>query len=318
MTAPEPRLDKVHLLMEETGCDQGQAELALTSAGYDVEKAIRTIAQLLRHIVVVKCKFVLERKNLYGRLIWVGDARRRASLRVRAVVSYNPSLYETPLDEDWYEFEKSVYACRLWEGALQQTTQTLENTLATVFGSNVQDAVFDALRDGDDAGLRSLFRGTAADFFKDPSLALSARHEVLNLDQFRRIRSKDEPAVGGGDAPPASTGGETLALELSLLDDPDGTPADHLRPGDQVFVRVTDGRDLAQYLAKLLGGVDDRGGRPLAAPVEDIRRDGDRCRLQIRLSAGILGLAEVSADRRVALHHRAPVDGWRRWVPFLR
>ena len=40
--------DKIHLLMEETGCDPGEAELALASAGYDLEKAVRTIARLLR------------------------------------------------------------------------------------------------------------------------------------------------------------------------------------------------------------------------------------------------------------------------------
>src|ERR1041384_2732283 len=109
--------DKIHLLMEETGCDQGEAELAMTSAGYDLEKAIRTIGVLLRNIVVVKGKFLLPGKNLYGLIILIADTKRQSLFRIRAVVSYNPALYETPLETDWYDFEKGLYAFRLWEGA---------------------------------------------------------------------------------------------------------------------------------------------------------------------------------------------------------
>src|SRR5438105_117543 len=109
--------DKIRLLMEETGCDRGEAELALTVVGYDLERAISTIPSLLRHIVVLKAKFHVPTANLYGLFLIIADTKRKKLFRVKAVASYNPSLYETDITQDWYDFERKLYGFRLLEGA---------------------------------------------------------------------------------------------------------------------------------------------------------------------------------------------------------
>jgi hypothetical protein len=98
MTADPVVPDKIRLLMEEASCDRAEAELAMSLAGFDLEKAIRTIGTLLRHIVVVKGKFVDATQNLYGLLILIADTRRDQFIRVRAVVSYNPALLKRRWD----------------------------------------------------------------------------------------------------------------------------------------------------------------------------------------------------------------------------
>jgi hypothetical protein len=90
--------DKIQLLMEEASCDRAEAELAMSLVGYDLEKAIRTIGTLLRHIVVVKGKFVEVHQNLHGLLLLIADTRREHFIRARAVVSYNPALFETGIE----------------------------------------------------------------------------------------------------------------------------------------------------------------------------------------------------------------------------
>ena len=49
--------DKIELLMEETGCDRGEAELALEMCGFDLEEAVRQIPRLLNDICALKGKF---------------------------------------------------------------------------------------------------------------------------------------------------------------------------------------------------------------------------------------------------------------------
>lgn len=310
--------DKIHLLMEETGCDQGQAELAMTSAGYDLEKAIRTIGTLLRNIVVVKGKFHLPGKNLYGLVIFIADTRRQIFLRMRAVVSYNPALFETSLEEDWYDFERSLYAFRLWEGTLQRATQELERVFLERMGTGEGGALPDLLRDGRMDLLRERFERVVGGYFSEPAFTLELLREVLNLDQFRRLKSKEDDASPSAwiSRPPDGGAGGTLLLNVDLEQDASGLPAREVQVGDSVYVLLTDGRDIAQYLSKLLGGRGEKGLKPMLVPVEEIREEEGVMRIQTRLSTGILGLAHVAPDNPLKIQRRAPLSWWRRWVPF--
>jgi hypothetical protein len=309
--------DKIHLLMEETGCDQGQAELAITLAGYDLEKAIRTIGTLLRNIVVVKGKFQLPAKNLYGLLILIADTRRERLFRIRAVVSYNPALYETPLNEDWYDFEKGLYAFRLWEGTLQQMTQDLERILVEALKRAPEGKLYDLLREGAAEKLRASFEGALKGFFSSEGLGLEILREELNLDQFRRFKTKEEGLVpDSGDNASPEPAGESLILNVDLQQASDGVPARDVRVGDSVFVLLTDNRDIAQYLSKLLGGRSERGVKPLVSPVEEIRREGDQISFQVRLSVGILGVAIAQSASLLRVQRRSTDAWWRRLLPF--
>ena len=46
--------DKVALLMDETGCDRAEAELALELCGYDLENAVAAVPRLFQNILVLK------------------------------------------------------------------------------------------------------------------------------------------------------------------------------------------------------------------------------------------------------------------------
>src|SRR5687768_6010354 len=111
--------DKIALLMEETGCDRGEAELALEMCGFELEEAVRALPRLLKNIAVVKARFVHPERDRFGLLLAVLNTKSCAVLRARAVVSFNPAVYAASLEKDWFEFEKYLYGCRLWEGSLQ-------------------------------------------------------------------------------------------------------------------------------------------------------------------------------------------------------
>ena len=309
--------DKIHLLMEETGCDPGEAELALASAGYDLEKAVRTIARLLRHIVALKGKFQAPASNLYGLVVLIADTRRSRLLRIRSVVSYNPSLYETVLDGDWYDVERSLYAFRLSEGALQQVSQGLERLLEDRWGGAEGERFHQWLLEKQTERIRENAERLVSSHFSGEAVTMTLVREELNLDQYRRVRREE-----GASAPPSppSTGGagESLALKVALEEVDDGVYARDIAPGDVVRALLTDERDIAQYVSKLLGGRSAEGLKSLPAPVEGITTDGEELRLQIRLSGSILGLARVRPETRLKVERREGDSWWRRLLTRRR
>ncbi len=335
LPTPDPILpDKIQLLMEEASCDRAEAELAMSLVGFDLEKAIRTIGTLLRHIVVVKGKFVDTDQNRHGLLLLIADTRRNQFIRARAVVSYNPALYETSLSQHWYDFERCIYAARLGEGALQQVSQDLERSFLDRLEAG-RDAVISALKSPDPKELPSLLNdGLSPSFPKGVQSVFVP--ELIDWDQFRRfpIRGEDRafssrsPAKPGAAAAGEPDGaalpqeavddarphglGETLRIQMELVPDEAGRPVGEVRVGDRLFVCLTDGRDIAHYVAKLFGAMNENGPHPFEAPVETIQKEGGRTRLFVRLSAGILGWADAPDAFRARVLPREPDRWWRR------
>ncbi|MBK8575493.1 MAG: hypothetical protein IPN90_07410 [Elusimicrobia bacterium] len=329
--------DKIQLLMEEASCDRAEAELAMSLAGFDLEKAIRTIGTLLRHIVIVKAKFVETEQNLHGLLILIADTRRDHFLRARAVVSYNPALYETGLGQHWYDFERCIYSARLGEGALQQVSQDLERTFIERMETR-REIFFSALKADQQSALSAVLNdGWAASFPRGVVSEFSP--EVIDWNQFRRFPLKSDErasvARSPGAVPTKLSGaasgsedvvlphdispdgrphapGETLRIHLEVVGDENGSPVGEVRVGDRIPVVVSDERDIAHYIAKLFGAMADGGPLPFEAPVETIQKEGDLVFLHIRLSAGILGLAEAPPQFRVQILPRESDPWWRR------
>src|SRR5512138_3819916 len=162
----------VRLLMEETGCEQGEAELALELAGQDLEKAMRTIESLLRHIVAVKGKFQFPAKNLYGLLLVVVNNKSQEILRLHSVVSYNPTLYENSPEMDWYALEKAIFSYRLDEGSLPDFTQEVEEKFRRYLVGKTE-----TLMKADCAEFQHLL----AEFFAPDEVISSLMIEELNL-----------------------------------------------------------------------------------------------------------------------------------------
>ncbi len=291
--------DKIELLMEETGCDRGEAELALEMCGFEVEEAVRQIPRLLNDICALKGKFVRPSVNQHGLFLVVLNLKSRKVLRARAVMSYDPAVCAVELDEDWFAFEKHLYGCRLWDGSLPAESLEVEQRLAAHFRA-VEPAVFDALRAADSedaaAGLVAPLRA----HFRDPGLSLRLKKDILDLGQFQSLRKVPAPAARRGKpvsgAPPEE---DLLILKIALEEDPEGTPASELHAGDMVFARIVDGRDIAQYLARLFGGLTASGPVPIEAPVEAVESDAKGTLARVRFAVGVAGDATVPAERKL-------------------
>ena len=311
--------DKIALLMEETGCDRGEAELALEMCGYEVEEAVKAIARLLKTIVVLKGKFADPEQSQYGLVLAILNTKSGAVLRSRAVLSYNPAVYAVSLDKDWFEFEKFLFGCRLWEGSLPGESLEIEQALANHFREappGAWDRIVGDPAEAVGAQLGGVLRG-----LRRPSgLSLKLRREILDVGQFQSLRSDPETVARKAGRSPHSVprAEEPLVLRIDLEEDPNGIASGGLRAGDMVSARIVDSRDIAQYLARLFGGHSESGAVPILAPVEAIEAlPPDRMLVRVRFSVGVCGDAEVSREGRlkavrVAVRNQESLSWWRR------
>ncbi len=310
--------DKIELLMEETGCDRGEAELALEMCGYEVEEAVRQIPRLLNDICAVKGKFVRPAENQHGLFLVVLNLKSRKVLRARAVMSYDPAVCAVDLDEEWFAFEKHLYGCRLWDGSLPAESLEVEQRLAAHFRA-VEPVLFDRLRAANSEEVAAELAAPLRSYLRDQSLSLRVKKDILDLGQFQSLRKVPAPAAKRGrpelGAPPEE---DLLVLKTTLEEIFEGVPAAELRAGDMVFARIIDGRDIAQYLARLFGGLTSSGPVPIEAPVEAVETSPAGTLVRVRFAVGVAGDAVVTGDKllkaaRGGAHGRVDGSWWKRF-----
>ena len=309
--------DKIELLMEETGCDRGEAELALEMCGYEVEEAVRQIPRLLRDICALKGKFVLPQANQHGLALVVLNLRSRKVLRSRAVLSYDPAVCAIGLEEEWFAFEKHLYGCRLWDGSLPSESLEVEQRLIAHFRAAPPE-VFDRLREMPSAAASEMLAAPLRGYFHDPGLSLKLKKDILDLGQFQSLRKAPAPNARRDKPAPRATPEDLLVLKIALEEDAEGVPASELRAGDLVSARIVDGRDIAQYLARLFGGLTAQGPVPIEAPVEAIESVAGGVLVRARFAVGVAGDGIVPGERRLRAsrgggHGRGDGSWWKRF-----
>ncbi|MBI4051911.1 MAG: hypothetical protein HY400_05340 [Elusimicrobia bacterium] len=344
--------DKVTLLMEETGCERREAELALELCGYQVEKAVREIPRLSRNIGVVKGRFYCSSDNLYGLLWVVLNLKSRSLVRARAVLSYNPATCLLPLEMEWFEFEKNLYAARLADGTVQSLSQEVERSLSDFFHSAESGSLYEMVKAASEEENHQRVEIFLGEFlgrlFRGRSLKLSLKCEVLFSGQFQSVGSWGGASTGilrsSLKLEEGSRMVQPLVLRVVVEGDPNGIPAEEVQAGDSVYAEIIDPRDIAQYLAKLFGGRSEQGLAPLYVPVESVEygtvpagtaptAPGSPIHppgavpgtvgqgtapteiiLRVRFSRGVCGEACIPKGIRIRLTRRSEQDPWwKKW-----
>jgi hypothetical protein len=229
------------------------------------------------------------------------------------------------LDKDWFEFEKHLYGCRLWEGSLPTESLEMEQAVSLHLRSGAAASHFDDRTPEVEAAQADL-SAVLQRALRCDRLEIRLKKDILDMGQFQSLRS----ASSGGwehSAPRPGTRGrepqfdELLILKVTLEEDAEGMPASDLRAGDMVAAYIADNRDIAKYLAKLFGGHSDKGPVPIPVPIEAIESSevsGARSLLvRVRFSAGVCGDAEVSVQTRLRAVRNPPdipekVSWWQR------
>ncbi|MFH1379021.1 MAG: hypothetical protein ABII23_01965 [bacterium] len=301
--------EKIRLLIEEAGCDEGQAELALEAVQYDLQKAIRNIGSLLRDFVVVKGKFCQTNNNLFGLFIVIVNIRTYKVVRIHTVITYNPIVFETDLHMQWVIFEKQIFAYRLQDGSLRPVSQEIEQFFYESFAQADSHLLYAAFQEARTEDIIRTFTSLIQDHLSaiyrtaeseaEQYIKLLIDREEVNLTQFRHLEQVMEDNI----QPPEHDHNENnfngLKLKVCLKKDQDGLPACELTEGVVVYSQIVDERDIAQYLGRLMGG---RSGSELIhvpSSVISVRLEDNEVEIQTELAPNIIGSAKIPSDMKL-------------------
>ncbi|MFH0947561.1 MAG: hypothetical protein V1833_00985 [Elusimicrobiota bacterium] len=290
--------EKIRIVMEETGCDEGQAQIALESCNYNISKSISKIFDLLKDIVVIKGKFYTYGNHLYGMIMIIVDINHRRHLRTRALVTYNPKVYETDLQQNWCEYDKKLYTTRLMPGSIQDMTLSIEKKIVDEILDEYNESFFDAVKKNNITEVADILEDILREPLSTSAVNFEILSEELNLTQFKKISDKIFPPQTEFefneydfslvnqftiDVMPVSSGGVILKAGV-------------LMPGDEIAVLITDNREISQYLSGLIGGRNIFGVIAIPCKIHNITHSKNGVTLMVRLAAGVVGQATVSED----------------------
>lgn len=321
--------EKIRVLIEEAGCDEGQAELALEAVQDDLEKAIRNFGTLLRDFVVIKGRFCKPSYNLFGLIIAIVNVRTRHMIRLHTVISYNPVIYETDLNSTWVAFEKQIFAHRLQDGAVQHVSQGIEQEFDNYLKQAESLTFYETIKEGGIDKIKQIFieqikkylskerlpsSDAQQEFLDDIHLVIE--REELNLTQFRLledISDKIKPAISEN---LERDGIGQLYLNISFILEQGGVRAGDLIEGAVVQSLITDNRDIAQYLSRLMGGRIGNEIVPLPSSITSVSVKEKIVEIQTWLAPNIIGTAKLSQDTQIKVLYYIEDEWWHRIYPW--
>jgi hypothetical protein len=235
---PPSQLSICKLLMEETGCDENEAQLALSLSNNNMRDAILKVSVLSKFISAFKVKILMPLENIYGLMHIIINKRSFTILRFNAVFSQNPSVHEISLDMDWFSFEKSIFSARLINGIMEDYTKNTESELKQYLEESLEIAKFPS-------------NDLIENFFRPIIVKSSMITEDLNLSEFRQLpnysdKKTDDLSLNYKDS-------EVLKLESEICtDNKKGKILEQFKKEDMVLSMFSDKRDIAQYLTYMM------------------------------------------------------------------
>jgi hypothetical protein len=274
--------DRLQLLIEETGCEQTEAEIALSLSG-NIEKAIYTIGFLLKFIIVFKIKLIFPKENIYGLIHIAINVKTHDILRFSMIFSHNPVIYEISANIDWFSFEKAIFSARLDAGAMENYTQTIEENLKLYAQQSIKETNVISKEE-----ISTMIKT----FFQPVTAEMEIVNEELNFTQFKKLpdynTKQNEISFAGYDL-------GFVKLDVKILEDSNGKPAEKIAESDTVLSLITDKRDIAHYLAHLTGGRKNGIMIPLPAMVKKIYSKNNNFEIYLHYAPSITGLAKIKS-----------------------
>jgi hypothetical protein len=297
--------EQIQLLIAETGCEQSEAELALSLSGGNIEKAITKLGVLLKYITAFKIKLILPLENIYGLMQIAVNMKTAEILRSSAVLSHNPSIYEISSQQDWFSFEKAIFSARLDSGAMEIYTQSVEENFLKYIKIAVKE-----LPQISSAQINE----TIKNFFLPKLAEIKTISEELSVSQFKKL-----PGFDSLKRDKTFTGYDLgfVHLDAEILEDKNGKPADKISEGDAVLSLITDQRDIAHYIANLIGAKKGANMIPFASSVKKVLTAEDgMCEIHLIFAPSITGIVKIKNDKLLKVLESKNRPWWRKIMPW--
>jgi hypothetical protein len=300
-------------LVKSTGCDSRLAVMLIDFTGGDVEGAKRIIRAVPKDIFALKMKFITQVTGYYGALFFCYDEKELSLKRVACVVTDEKDIGTIDLSQRWLDFEASLYDYmrekRVDGGKIERLKgRFLEKDVVTRLSGLLK--VGRPLKDEE---LRNLLVDELYNIFSDTNIAVKVAldmTDVFELNKRQEIRvAEDEETLKHEEAEEEienqrmrkKPDQSLIVLRVDpVLSPVKGTEIKELEFGDNIQVRITDERDIADYLAVLLGGKVDSIRVPIYAKIVEVKElEGGNVGVLTQFGPGIMGMFKVPSEVKV-------------------
>jgi len=288
--------EEAGILVEELGCSERVAERIFSLYGGDLNLAYKHLASRHRNITVLKIKFAARSSYRCGLIFMALSAENKSVLRYAVSISGNPYTFSLDLNMPWHEFENTIYTKRLSDEIEREKTLAATHALR-VFLQELDNEAFYRIFDG-------------VDYEKTRQMLKTMLRKLLNEDiifEFgkERLSVFDFHRSGAGAAKNASGREESkIELRVESVDAPKGflfflaPKIDNINPGAMIFVRISDDREVADYLMRFIGVT-----RSETLPVEILEKTKKpgAFTVTVRLGGSIRGVCSIPSGARPAI-----------------
>ena len=299
-------------LVKSTGCDSKLAFMLLDFTGGDAEGAKRIIRAVPKDIFALKVKFITQVTGYYGAFFFCYDEKESSIKRVVCVVTDAKDIGTIDLSQRWPDFETALYNYmrekRVDGGKIERLKERLLNREVVKKVSGVLKVG----RPPKDDELRNLLTDELYNIFSDTNIAVKVAvdmTDVFELNKGQETKPSEEEEILNSEAAEEEINQRMrkkpdqslIVLKVDpVLSPVKGTEIKQLEFGDNIQVRITDERDIAEYLAMLLGGKVDSIRVPIYAKIVEVRElGGESVGVLTQFGPGIMGMFKVPSDVKV-------------------
>jgi len=298
-------------LVQETGCDRTLAGMLLKFTGGDIDGAKRILKAVPKDIFVFKIKFVTQITSYYGAMLICYDSKEKRIRRPAVVVTDEKDIGKIDIKNPWRDFENQLYEYAKIRKVDAIKIENIKRRLAEKEFIEKLEKIISPSRAINREALNALFLDELYTIFADTNIALKVDIEQIDVFELNRGIESIEELIEPEERSEAEKIKEKQPFkrrEYSLvvlkiepvLSPVSGRPIKELEFGDEIQVRITDERDIADYLAELLGGKVDSMRVPIHTKIIEVKPlEGGNVGVLTQFGPGILGMFKIQEDAKV-------------------
>ncbi|KPJ87274.1 MAG: hypothetical protein AMS17_09020 [Spirochaetes bacterium DG_61] len=329
----------VSQFMQETGCDQDLASMLLKFTDGDLDGARRIFKSVPKDIFVIKVKFVTAITGAYGTFLFCFDEKENQITRFISIISDNKDIGKLEVTKGWRDFEEELYIYLKRTIIDNLRVEQLEKSIQSKEFLKKIGAVLKSGKQWKRETVQNLLIGQLYNIFPDSNIAVkfdiettdafelnkAYRGEGEEAEEVEEVENKNKKEAEERKHPRRGRDQSLIVLKVApVLSPVKGTEARSLEYGDEIQVRITDERDIADYLSGLIGGkVQGERIGVISRVIEVQELDEGYVSVLTQFGPGILGLFRVLGEVKVTTgveveEERVEYDTKRREVnPFI-
>ncbi len=305
--------EHIEYLVQNTGCDAKLATMLLQFTGGDFDGARRIIEAVPKDIFAIKVKFIAQVTGYYGALLFCYDEKENHIKRFISVTTDDTEIGKIDLTQKWIDFEETLYDYIKTKAV---DSVKIERLKEKFLDKGLVDRISKVLKVGNpvkDDVLNNLLVDELYDVFSDTNIAvkfhvemtdvfeLNKGQSVSDIDEDKTINSEEVDDEIEDRKMKKKADQSLIILKIDpILSPVKGTEIKELEFGDDIQVRITDERDIADYLAVLLGGKVGSMRVPIYTKIVEVKDlEAGGVGVLTQFGPGIMGKFKVPSEVKV-------------------